>query len=200
MRASRCDPRWSIHTAFMQFSIDVVFLDQDQVVLRIDPNVGRSAPCRAVAHARSSSSQPASARGAGCRRATASPGRRVRRAACRYRQRGSGRPARGAAGKRSRRQPRRPLREAVAVPARWSRARDRDRRAAIRGCWRSSRPARPASIVLDAHDEVASALRTANARAIVAARASDRARRRGRRDARPGPGRRCTTSGTRPTS
>ena len=41
-------PAWSIHTAFMQFSIDVVFLDQDQVVLRIDPNVRpfRAVSCR----------------------------------------------------------------------------------------------------------------------------------------------------------
>lgn len=41
-------PAWSIHTAFMQFAIDVVFLDQDQVVLRIDQNVRpfRAVSCR----------------------------------------------------------------------------------------------------------------------------------------------------------
>jgi uncharacterized membrane protein (UPF0127 family) len=32
-------PAWSIHTAFMQFPIDVVFLDADQVVVKIEPEV-----------------------------------------------------------------------------------------------------------------------------------------------------------------
>jgi len=41
-------PAWSIHTAFMRFPIDVVFLDADQVVLRIEPDVRswRTASCR----------------------------------------------------------------------------------------------------------------------------------------------------------
>jgi uncharacterized membrane protein (UPF0127 family) len=41
-------PGWSIHTAFMRFPIDVVFLDADQVVLKIEPNVGpwRTVSCR----------------------------------------------------------------------------------------------------------------------------------------------------------
>jgi len=33
-------PGWSIHTAFMRFPIDVVFLDADQVVVKIEPEVG----------------------------------------------------------------------------------------------------------------------------------------------------------------
>ncbi len=34
-------PGWSIHTAFMRFPIDAVFLDADQVVIKIEPEVGR---------------------------------------------------------------------------------------------------------------------------------------------------------------
>ena len=32
-------PAWSIHTAFMRFPIDVVFLDADQIVVKIVPNL-----------------------------------------------------------------------------------------------------------------------------------------------------------------
>ena len=41
-------PAWSIHTAFMRFPIDVVFLDADQVVLRVEPGVRswRTVSCR----------------------------------------------------------------------------------------------------------------------------------------------------------
>jgi uncharacterized membrane protein (UPF0127 family) len=41
-------PAWSIHTAFMRFPIDVVFLDHDQVVIRIDPELRpfKTASCR----------------------------------------------------------------------------------------------------------------------------------------------------------
>jgi hypothetical protein len=41
-------PAWSIHTAFMRFPIDVVFLDQDQVVIRIEPELRpfHTASCR----------------------------------------------------------------------------------------------------------------------------------------------------------
>ncbi len=41
-------PAWSIHTAFMRFPIDVVFLDADQVVLRIEANMRpfKTASCR----------------------------------------------------------------------------------------------------------------------------------------------------------
>jgi uncharacterized protein len=41
-------PAWSIHTAFMRFAIDVIFLDHDQTVLRIDPGLKpfRTASCR----------------------------------------------------------------------------------------------------------------------------------------------------------
>lgn len=41
-------PAWSIHTAFMRFPIDVVFLDHDQVVLRIEQALRpfRTASCR----------------------------------------------------------------------------------------------------------------------------------------------------------
>jgi uncharacterized membrane protein (UPF0127 family) len=40
-------PAWSIHTAFMRFPIDVVFLDADQVVVRIERNMG---PWRTMSH------------------------------------------------------------------------------------------------------------------------------------------------------
>src|SRR4026209_3066020 len=33
-------PGWSIHTAFMRFPIDAVFLDADQVVIKIEHEVG----------------------------------------------------------------------------------------------------------------------------------------------------------------
>jgi hypothetical protein len=41
-------PAWSIHTAFMRFSIDVVFIDAEQVVLRVEQNLRpfRTASCR----------------------------------------------------------------------------------------------------------------------------------------------------------
>jgi uncharacterized membrane protein (UPF0127 family) len=41
-------PAWSIHTAFMRFPIDVVFLDADQVVIRIERSMGpwRTVSCR----------------------------------------------------------------------------------------------------------------------------------------------------------
>jgi uncharacterized membrane protein (UPF0127 family)/CheY-like chemotaxis protein len=41
-------PAWNVHTAFMRFPIDVVFLDADQVVIRIAPNLPpfRTVSCR----------------------------------------------------------------------------------------------------------------------------------------------------------
>jgi len=41
-------PGWSIHTAFMRFPIDAVFLDADQVVVKIEPEIGawRTVSCR----------------------------------------------------------------------------------------------------------------------------------------------------------
>ena len=41
-------PAWSIHTAFMRFPIDVVFLDADQVVIKIVPTLApfKTASCR----------------------------------------------------------------------------------------------------------------------------------------------------------
>src|SRR5919109_1587349 len=41
-------PAWNIHTAFMRFPIDVIFLDADQVVIRIDAGLPpwRTASCR----------------------------------------------------------------------------------------------------------------------------------------------------------
>ncbi len=41
-------PAWSIHTAFMRFPIDVVFLDQDQVVVRVEQSLKafKTASCR----------------------------------------------------------------------------------------------------------------------------------------------------------
>ena len=41
-------PAWSIHTAFMRFPIDVVFVDHDLIVIRIQPSMRsfRTASCR----------------------------------------------------------------------------------------------------------------------------------------------------------
>src|SRR4029078_8757046 len=41
-------PAWSIHTAFMRFPIDVVFLDADQIVVKIVPSLHafKTASCR----------------------------------------------------------------------------------------------------------------------------------------------------------
>jgi uncharacterized protein len=41
-------PAWSIHTAFMRFPMDVVFIDPDQVVLRVEAHLGpfKTASCR----------------------------------------------------------------------------------------------------------------------------------------------------------
>jgi uncharacterized membrane protein (UPF0127 family) len=41
-------PAWSIHTAFMRFPIDVVFLDADQIVIKIVPKLPafKTASCR----------------------------------------------------------------------------------------------------------------------------------------------------------
>jgi uncharacterized membrane protein (UPF0127 family) len=41
-------PGWSIHTAFMRFPIDAVFLDADQVVIKVEHEVGpwRTVSCR----------------------------------------------------------------------------------------------------------------------------------------------------------
>src|SRR5919198_2622474 len=41
-------PAWNVHTAFMRFPIDVVFLDADQVVIRIAPSLPswRTVSCR----------------------------------------------------------------------------------------------------------------------------------------------------------
>src|ERR1044072_1339446 len=41
-------PGWSIHTAFMRFPIDAVFLDADQVVIKIEHEAGpwRTVSCR----------------------------------------------------------------------------------------------------------------------------------------------------------
>jgi CheY-like chemotaxis protein len=41
-------PGWSIHTAFMRFPIDAVFLDADQVVIKIEHEIGpwRTVSCR----------------------------------------------------------------------------------------------------------------------------------------------------------
>ena len=41
-------PAWSIHTAFMRFPIDVVFLDADQIVIKIVPSLSafKTASCR----------------------------------------------------------------------------------------------------------------------------------------------------------
>ena len=67
-------PAWSIHTAFMRFPIDVVFLDPDQVVIKIMPNLTpfSTASCRGAREIVELG--PASASDAGWRSATVSPG------------------------------------------------------------------------------------------------------------------------------
>ncbi len=59
----------------MRFPIDVVFLDADQIVIKIVPNLSPSRPPRAEARGRSWSFAPASASDAASRSATGSPGR-----------------------------------------------------------------------------------------------------------------------------
>jgi hypothetical protein len=49
----------SVHTFFMRFAIDVVFLDADERVLRIDATSDRGGSRRAAGRARCSSSRPA---------------------------------------------------------------------------------------------------------------------------------------------
>ena len=69
-------PGWSIHTAFMRFPIDAVFLDADQVVIKVEHEVGpwRTVSCRG---AREVVELPAGeSAGAVSRSATAWPGRR----------------------------------------------------------------------------------------------------------------------------
>src|ERR671930_2035468 len=41
-------PGWSIHTAFMRFAIDVVYVDANQVVMKVVPNLKpwRASTCR----------------------------------------------------------------------------------------------------------------------------------------------------------
>src|ERR671924_1565527 len=41
-------PAWNVHTAFMRFPIDVIFLDADQVVIRIEAELApwRTVSCR----------------------------------------------------------------------------------------------------------------------------------------------------------
>ena len=41
-------PAWSIHTAFVRFPMDVVFIDPDQVIIRVEPNLRpfKTASCR----------------------------------------------------------------------------------------------------------------------------------------------------------
>jgi uncharacterized protein len=41
-------PGWSVHTAFMRFAIDVVYVDADQVVMKVVPNLKpwRASTCR----------------------------------------------------------------------------------------------------------------------------------------------------------
>ena len=61
-------PGWSIHTAFMRFPIDAVFLDADQVVIKIEHEVGpwRTVSCRGareVVELRRRRVAPARARG-----------------------------------------------------------------------------------------------------------------------------------------
>ena len=70
-------PGWSIHTAFMRFPIDAVFLDADQVVMKIEHDVRpwRTVSCRGAREVVELAA--ASAGAAGSRSATASRGRRA---------------------------------------------------------------------------------------------------------------------------
>ncbi len=87
-------PAWSIHTAFMRFPIDVVFLDADQVVIKIVPNLtavqdgvlprrarGRRAARGRVRAARARARRPRRLGGAGGRRGAPAGRRGLRRRA-----------------------------------------------------------------------------------------------------------------------
>ena len=104
-------PGWSIHTAFMRFPIDVVFLDADQVVIR-DRARGRPVADGVVPRrARGGrAALPASASGAASRSATASPGRRAAR---RTHAPSAGRDVRRRARRAARARPRREQRPAL---------------------------------------------------------------------------------------
>ena len=69
-------PAFAIHTHFMHFPIDVVFLDSDQVVVAIERNLRPWRPRPSGVPARSWSSPPGSAIDAASRSGTASPGHR----------------------------------------------------------------------------------------------------------------------------
>ena len=70
-------PTWSVHTAFMRFAIDVVFLDEDLTVLKI---AQRLRPWRTAfrrgAHPRHSSFTPGRVSGSGSGSEIGSPGAR----------------------------------------------------------------------------------------------------------------------------
>ena len=63
-------PAGSIHTFFMRFAIDAVFLDRELVVVGIEPQLGPGAPRAGAARSRSSSSRRASASAAASRSGT----------------------------------------------------------------------------------------------------------------------------------
>ena len=158
-------PGWSIHTAFMRFPIDAVFLDADQVVIRIEHEVGpwRTVSCRGAREVVEMAAGE-------CRRRGLEVGDRVAwasRSAADARAEGGSRNVRGrgrrAASARARGEPRSALSSTGAIPARRPRPRGRgadEPGAAPRG---DSRRRRVDLAVLDGADAVAEALRTANA-------------------------------------
>ena len=120
-------PGWSIHTAFMRFPIDAVFLDADQVVIKIEHEVGqwRTVSCRGAREVVELSAGE-------CRRRGLEVGDRVAwasRSAADARSRPSGRSVRRrgrrAARSRARREQRSALPAARPLPARRPRLRGR---------------------------------------------------------------------------
>ena len=117
-------PAWSIHTAFMHFPIDVVFIDAEQVVMRVEPSLRpfKTASCRGAREIVELPAGECERRGlaAGDRIAWAS--RNVANAMPL-----ASRPvaARGAPRDRPRREQRPALRQAGTVPARGARRRRR---------------------------------------------------------------------------
>ncbi len=76
-------PGWSIHTAFMRFPIDAVFLDADQVVIRIEHEVGpwRTVSCRGAREVVEMAAGESRRRGRACRALERNVRRRRPRAA-----------------------------------------------------------------------------------------------------------------------
>ena len=156
-------PAWSIHTAFMRFPIDVVFVDADQVVMRIEPTpapvqdglVPRRARGRRAARRRV---RAARARGRRPRRLGLAQ-RRQRRSRSQESPVAAGR----AAGHGARRERRPAVRQAGAVPPRGPRASRSATRPVPVALAGSLEDADVDAVLLDAGTSLGDGLRLSNA-------------------------------------